>query len=364
MLLFRLIAIAISLLIPLTSLAREIDVPVPLDYRLIRNVVVSQLFTGENETARLWKDGKDCSFLDLSDPRLGGSNGQVKINNNVRFQLGTKLAGKCMTLIKWNGILETLQKPTLDKTGNVLSFPVTHINAFDSSGQNLNIDQLQDLLRKVVAPRLADLKIDLNESRGDIVKTLLPYVPTENSEQLYDAVNSLRFNSVSADANSILISLGLTANVKPADSALVAPFSDNELQQWKAIWQDWQDALNHNIDQLPIAEELATNRDTLHKTLQKAGIAFEKGLTANIADNGVDPVRRFVNESWDEFAPLLRTASKQFPGAEGLRYLTLIAATDLMYQLESIGSPFGLEISANGLRKIARSYIKHKNGES
>ena len=109
---------------------------------------------------------------------------------------------------------------------------------------------------------------------------------------------------------------------------------------------------------------MATNRDTLQKTLKKAGIAFEKGLTADTASGSDDPVRQFVNESWDELAPLLRTASKQLPGAEGLRYLTLIAATDLMYELESIGSPFGLEISANGLRKIARSYMKHKNGDS
>ena len=364
MFLFRLTAIAISLIIPLSGQAREVNVPVPIDYRLIRNVVVNQLFTGENQTARLWKDGKDCSFLDLSDPQLAGANGQVKINNNVQFQFGAKMGGKCMTLVKWNGILETFQKPTLDKSGNVLSFPVTTINAFDSKGQNLNIEQLQDLLKKVVAPRLADLKIDLNESRDDIVKTLLPYVPAEDSEQLHDAVNSLRFNGAKADAKSILITLGFMANVKPADTTPVATFSDSELQQWQGIWQSWQDSLNQNIEQLPLSDELATNRDTLHKTLKKAGIAFEKGLTADTTSGSDDPVRQFVNESWDELAPLLRTASKQLPGAEGLRYLTLIAATDLMYELESIGSPFGLEISANGLRKIARSYMKHKNGDS
>lgn len=364
MFLFRLTTIAISLVIPLASQAREVNVPVPLDYRLIRNVVMNQLFTGENQTAHLWKDGKDCSFLDLSNPQLAGTNGLVKINNNVLFQFGARMGGKCMTLVKWNGILETFQKPTLDKSGNILSFPVTNINAFDSKGQNLNIEQLQDLLKKVVAPKLADLKIDLNESRDDIVKTLLPYVPAEDSEQLHDAVNSLRFNGVKADAKNILITLGFMANVKPADTTPVATFSESEFQQWHAIWESWEETLNRNIAQLPLLDDLAENRDTLHKTLQKAGIAFEQGLKSDAASSSEDPVRQFINESWDELAPLLRAASKQLPGAEGLRYITLIAATDLMYELESIGSPFGLEISANGLRKIARSYIKHKNGDS
>jgi hypothetical protein len=362
MLSLRHLLITTGLLLSMPSFAaREVNVPLPLDYKLIRNVLVNQLFTGEGQTARVWHDGKQCSFLDLSNPEIAGQDGQVKINNNIHAQFGAKMGNKCMTLVKWNGILETLQKPTLDKSGTVLSFPVTNIHATDSNGQNLNIDQLQDLLQKVVAPKLADLKIDLNASRDDIIKTLLPYVPAEDSEQLNDSVNSLRFNNVKTDAKSILINLGFMSKIKPADKSPVEALSATELQQWQGIWQDWRNSLDKSIDQLPLTGDLADNRDTLHDVLQKAGTAFEQGLTTEVSE-GNDPVRVFINESWDELAPLLRAVSKQLPGAEGLRYLTLIAATDLMYEVESVGSPFGLEISANGLRKIARSYIKHKNG--
>ncbi|MCQ8104680.1 hypothetical protein NP590_11235 [Methylomonas sp. SURF-2] len=363
MLSLRPLLIAAGLLLSSNTFAREINVPVPLDYRLIRNVLVQQLFTGPEQTARVWKDGKECSFLDLSNPQISGVNGQVKIDNNVRAQFGAKMGGKCMTLVKWSGILETLQKPVLDKTGNVLSFPVTSTNAFDGNGQKLNIDQLQELLQQVVAPRLAGLKIDLNESRDDIVKILLPYVAAEDSEQLHDSVASLRFNSAKADAQSIVVNLGFVANIKPANNAPVAALNADELQQWQTVWQKWQSSLDKSIDQIPLPDDLTGNRDTLHEVLQKAGRAFEQGLSGEQPD-GNDPVRVFINESWDKLAPLLRAVSKQLPGAEGLRYLTLIAATDLMYELESIGSPFGLEISANGLRKIARSYINHKTGQS
>lgn len=355
--------ITVGLLVSASGFAREINVPVPMDYRLIQNVLVNQLFTGAGQSAQLWQDGQRCSFLDLSDPHISGQGGQVKINNTVHAQFGAKMGGKCMALIKWSGILETLQKPTLDKSGNVLSFPVTHISASDRNGQALNIAQLQELLQQVVAPRLAGLKIDLNESRDDIVKTLLPYVPAEDSEQLYDSVNSLRFNSVKADAKSILLNLGFAANLKKPNSKPAAAFTASELQQWQTIWQDWQASLEQAIAQAPIEGELAQSRDTLRTVLQKAGAAFEQGLT-NDYSNGKDPVRTFVKDSWDQLAPLLRTVSKQLPGAEGLRYLTLIAATDLMYELESIGSPFGLEISANGLRKIARSYLNHMTAQS
>ena len=355
-----LLLIIVSLLPTTHSFAREINVPVPLNYRLIQNVLVKQLFTGEGQTAQLWQDGKRCSFLDLSNPQISGEGEQVKIDNNVHAQFGAKMGGKCMALIKWSGILETLQKPTLDKTGNVLSFPVTRTNAFDSNGNPLNIAQLQNLLQRVVAPRLADLKIDLNESRDDIIKTLLPYVPSEDSEQLYDSVNSLRFNSVKADANNILLNLGFTTKLKQPNTEPAAVFNAAELQQWQSLWQGWQASLDKAIAQAPLDGELAQSRDTLHAVLQRAGVAFEQGLT-NDFNNGNDPVRGFIKDSWNELASLLRTVSKQLPGTEGLQYLTLIAATDMMYELESIGSPFGLEISSNGLRKIARSYINHKS---
>lgn len=363
MTLLRPLLLATSLLATASLQAREINVPVPMDYRLIQNVLVNQLFTGEGQTAQLWQDGKRCSFLDLSNPQISGVKQQVKIDSNVHAQFGAKMGGKCMALIKWNGILETLQKPTLDKSGNVLSFPVTSVNAFDKNGQTLNIEQLQDLLQKVVAPRLADLKIDLNKSRGDIVKTLLPYVSEADSEQLYDSVNSLRFASVKADASSILLNLAFTSNLKKPSNKIAETFSPDELQQWQTIWKNWQASLDKAIAQTPLDGELAQSRNILHSMLEKAGIAFEKGLTEDYSQDD-DPVRAFIKESWNELAPLLRTASKALPGAEGLRYLTLIAATDLMYEVESIGSPFGLEISANGLRKIARSYINHRSGES
>jgi hypothetical protein len=52
--------------------------------------------------------------------------------------------------------------------------------------------------------------------------------------------------------------------------------------------------------------------------------------------------------------------AKELPEVEGLRYLTFIAATDVMYELENIGAPFGLEVSSDGLRRLARMLMAGK----
>lgn len=345
--------------LPTIAGAREVNLPITLNYGLVRNALVQQLFTGDGQSARVWKDGKQCSFLDLTNPQIAGESGQIKITNNVHAQIGTKLGGSCMPVVNWNGILETFQQPSLDPNGNQLNFPITRSNAYDSHGQPLNIGQLQELLQKAAAPKLAALKIDLNQSRDDIVKALLPYIDADDSEQLHDTVNSLRFKQIKVNDAAMVVNVGFTSpNLKTGDKQAAEPLNAEELAVWRSAWQGWRADLDRAIDRAPLDGELAGSRSTLQGILQQAGTAFEQGLSGNYS--GGDPVREFLDRSWDQMAPLLRAASKQFPGAESLRYLTLIAATDMIYELEAIGAPLGLELSSNGLRKIARNYLAHQ----
>lgn len=341
--------------------AAETRITVPMNYGLIRNLLINQLYTGAGETARLWKDGKDCSFLDISNPQINGENSQVRIDNNVHARIGINLGGKCIPAIEWSGVLQTLQRPTLDATGSILSFPVTQATALDRSGQQLNIKQLQDLLNKAVQPKLADLKIDLNQSRNDITKVLLPFIDADDSERLHDTVSSLRFTKTEAGEKALLIDIGFAGlKQQNANKQQIAALSSEELHQWQTVWSTWSQNLENQLNRPPLENQSDADKATLRQVLQAAGTAFEHGLTGPIDQNS-DPVRLFFQDSWDKLGPLLRNVSQQLPGAEGLRYLTLIAATDLMYQLESITAPLGLEVSANGLRKIVHAYLGHQN---
>ena len=73
-----------------------------------------------------------------------------------------------------------------------------------------------------------------------------------------------------------------------------------------------------------------------------------------------DPVRVFFTDTWGRLAPVLKTIAKELPGIQGLRYITFIAATDVIYELERLGAPFGLDISSDGLRTLARMLIAGK----
>lgn len=356
---YRFISSAVILFCTLlqNSWSEAFNLPLYADYSLIKNALVSQLFTGPGTTANIWKDRQNCSFLQLSNPQLNGQNGQVHMINNVHVRFGTAMNGQCLPLFDWSGLLETWQQPTINPQQTVLSLPVTQARAYDQSGVPLNIDRLQDLLRRYAEPQLASLKVDLNQSRGDIERKLADYLPKENEAELHQVISTLKFTGATAKEEGISVQLGFEAPIKPLSNAPAGPLSPIEQQQWQKAWQDWDEFLSKAIQQASFDSNSEQLRDSLTEILLEARRSFQAGIKGE-RPGGKDPVRVFFTDTWERLAPELRTLAKQLPEIQGLRYMTFITATDVIYQLESLGRPFGLEVSSEGLRKLARILIK------
>jgi hypothetical protein len=336
-----------------SSAADQLSVPLQIDYDVIKKILVSQLYTGKGGTAELWNDRHGCSYLRLSNPDINGKNGQVQLLNDVQARFGTGLGGQCLTVLEWSGILETFQQPTLDAGHSVLSFPITSATAYDHEGHHLTIDKLQDLIKRFAEPKLAAVKIDLNESRGSIENTLAHFLPKENAAEVKEILKSLRFSSINAGDSGIGVKLDFNAPAKriianqPAEA-----FTEAEQKQWQAAWQQWDTFLSSAIDQAARDTKSPELRETLMEILMDSRAAFQAGLKEHDADK--DPVRVFFADTWERLAPVLKTIAKEVPGIQGLRYVTFIAATDVIYELERLGAPFGLDISSDGLRRLGR----------
>jgi len=339
--------------------ADQLTLPVQLDYSLIKKALITQLYKGAGNSAELWNDKQGCSYLKISDPRLSGQAGQIKLLNNLQARFGTGLGGQCVTLFAWSGILETLQQPTINPAQTVLSLPITKVTATDREGRSVSNNKIQELINRFVEPKLSAVKIDLNESRADIEKTVTEFLPKENVAEVKELLKSLKFSSAEANDNGVAIKLAFNAPAKQADKKPADPLSAAEQKQWQASWQEWDAFLSKAIQQASDDTKSPELRDALMETLLESRTAFQAGLKDHDA-NGDDPVRVFFTHTWQRLAPQLKTLAKELPEIQGLRYMTFIAATDVMYELENIGAPLGLEISSDGLRKLARILIAGK----
>ena len=342
------------------GLADQFTLPVQLDYSLIKKALITQLYKGAaGNTAELWKDKKGCSYLQLSDPEVSGQKGQIKFLNHLQARFGTGAGGQCVTLFEWGGILETLQQPTINSAQSVLSLPITKITATDREGRTVSNDKIQDLVKSVAVPLLSAVKIDLNESRADIQQTVAEFLPKENAAEVKAMLDTLKFSSADADDKGVAIKLAFNAPAKAADKKPAAPLTEAEQKQWQANWQEWDKFFSKAIQQASEDTQSPKLRDTLTEILLESRSAFQAGLKDHNA-NGEDPVRVFFTQTWERLAPQLKTLAKELPEIQGLRYMTFIAATDVLYELENIGAPFGLDISSDGLRRLARILIASK----
>ena len=67
-----------------------------------------------------------------------------------------------------------------------------------------------------------------------------------------------------------------------------------------------------------------------------------------------DPVPALFLRTWKRLAPVLHRLSAGLPSEQALRYLSFIAAADALQAIEELGPQSGLDISADGLRRLAR----------
>jgi hypothetical protein len=346
-----------------SGVADQFTLPVQLDYSLIKRALITQLYKGAGNTAELWNDRQGCSYLKLSDPEVSGQKGQIKLSNNLQARFGTGLSGQCVTLFEWGGILETLQQPTINSAQTVLSLPITQVTATDRDGRSISNNKLQELINRFAEPKLSAVKIDLNESRADIEKTVTEFLPKENATEIKEMLNSLKFSSAEAKDNGVAIKLAFNAPAKAAAKKSSAPLSDAEQKQWQASWQEWDQFLSKAIQQASDDTQSPELRDNLMEILLESRSAFQAGLKEHDT-NGDDPVRIFFTQTWQRLAPQLKMLAKELPEIQGLRYMTFIAATDVLYELENIGAPFGLDISSDGLRRLARILIAGKQQQA
>jgi len=239
----------LSLLFAENSIAGQLSIPLQIDYSLIKKILISQLYTGKGNSAELWNDRQGCSYFRLSNPEINGKNGQIQLLNEVQARFGTGLGGQCLTVLEWAGILETFQQPTLDSGHSVLSFPLISATAYDREGHHLTITKLQDLIKRFAEPKLAAVKIDLNESRGNIEQTLAHFLPKDNAAEVKAILKSLRFSSINAGENGIGIKLDLDAPAKRTVAKPAPAFSEAEQKQWQSAWQQWDSFLSSAIKQ-------------------------------------------------------------------------------------------------------------------
>ncbi|ABA58983.1 lytic transglycosylase domain-containing protein [Nitrosococcus oceani] len=337
------------------SYGREIQVPIQLNNELLRHILIREVYVGPHHTAQVWNDDSGCNSLVLSNPRVGNAGQQLRILSDGIAKLGTPIGNRCIPLLDWTGTIEVFQKPMLGPELTTLYFQTVQSNIYNAEGhKEAATGQLWDRIKEYVHPRLSQVRIDLQPQLAEL-RNLLPLVlsPRDRS-RIQTAIDSLTLTEAQTTPDGIKVALRFTLpdlNTPPPSPE--PPLSPEEMQRWEAAWQQGDAFLTFIIKQAAAENELAELRPLLLEILLDARHDIDKALTASTPGTA-DPIRTLFLKTWERLAPVLRHLSLSMPHETALHYLSFIAASDVLKTIDQLGPASGLDISTDGLRRLAR----------
>jgi soluble lytic murein transglycosylase-like protein len=167
-------------------------------------------------------------------------------------------------------------------------------------------------------------------------------------------LETLRPLDVRAEPDGINVRVALDVPAPGPPSSPEPPLAPLELGQWRAALERWDAFLVFMIKDLGVLDQSRDIRDQLLELLLSGRHALLEALAA-APEAGVDPVRQLFLDAWEQFRSIARQAAAH--GAlqdHATRYLTFLTAGDALAALDAAAPWLGLEISADGLRRLAR----------
>ncbi len=336
--------------------AREVAFPLTLDHEFLRQRIVEELFRGPDESSEPIRDASGCSEVVLSQPTVSGSEDRLRLRTRFAAKLGAGTAGWCFGVTRRSGILEADLAPRLRPGLAVVEFRVVDSRLFGPEGASSLEGALWDWVKPQVHPRLETLRVDLRQPIAEL-EALLPLLLFQRGAARASprtAVISLFGVSVAADALRVGVRLDVP---EPPAAPRAAPrpepaWTPEEIARWESAWQSWDAFLTFVVKHGGRDGDEALRRDLVAVLLdaryQLVTILAEPEATTP------DPVRPLFLDTWQQLAPVLRRLSARLPGASALQYVSFIAAADAVAALEQLGPEYGVELSTDGLRRMAR----------
>ena len=336
------------------SSAKEVRLPLSVEPAVIRDALVRQLFTGPKERAVFWGEPGGCSFFTLEDPKVEGEVDRLRVIARGEARLGTEFGDACLSPITWSGFLEVFERPRLQ--GWQLHFEVVDSNLYDERHDKSSlVGRLWDQIKESVQPRFAAVVVDLAPPFRELRDFLPTVAGAAQTGDLRRALDSLRPVSARALPRGVVVEAAFDvaeAPPVPAPSATEAPLSEAEVNAFVERTNQWDAFLTFVVKTLGARTLSKPTREALLETLIEARYQMVDALEQ--PSRRRDPVRQLFVKSWERLRPVADDVARDLPGAEAVQVLTFVAAGDALSALDQAGPALGIEVSADGLRRMAR----------
>ena len=338
---------------PIVVKAETVTIPVFLDYQQLQLLMVRDNFKGSNNTAKYLMDDNGCTSITFSEPRMSTEGELLRVDAKILATIGVPAIGSCKVITRWTGRTAVTGKPSLLKDQPLsVEFKVQETRLYDQKGKLLKDGLVLQAVKEQLHLLLSRYKLDL-KPETDPLKALLPYfLPRFPTDHLKGMIDSLRIGQLVLRSNGLDVQLLIDAETA-AEAVPEPALSELEMQQLEQRYRSWDAFLTFVIKEAATATRSKELRDTLLEILLDARYQF-KSVLVEPRKSATDPVKQLFSQSWERLMPVMREISVQSPEQNLMPFLSFITAADALNALDRLGPSLGLDISIDGLRRLAR----------
>lgn len=354
---FSVVTSIILVLLPTSGRADRVQIPLALDHQFIESLLREQVFTGAGEAVRLNDDGSGCQYLELREPRVSASGGRMIVRTDARARTGRTVGNRCLLILDWQGQLEFVQEVSVGSDRQSILLRTASWRALrpDGSVDNLSTT-IGGWVDRFLPVALAQTRIDFAQPL-DQLRAFLEVVISEPDTAAVDALlDSIAIDDVLAANDRATVTLGMEAPAAQAAPAAPVPaLTDAELARIEPQLDAVDAFFAYTI-------KAFAGSDAVEPTaFLDVLIELRRDLVQIVSTRqptSADPARRLFVDAWQGLVPSLRlVAEGQGDQADALRYLTFISAGDALRVLDQLGPAVGVEVSRDGLRRLARMLV-------
>ncbi len=348
---------------PHRAWAEPVALPIRIDYPLLQSLVLADFFTEPGPSLILRDPADNCRHIRMADPRLSLDNSRLRLEMAVHMTGGKSVGDRCLLPVQWEGYARVYAKPRLDRKNWRLKLDWQDSELLTPEKQPAPVmNKLWQLFEGRVFAQLNGLTLDLAPPVKELRPVLLSMAPGAERSRLREFLDSLEPGGITMDPEGLTIKLS-GKMAMPAEVPRERPpetLSPEELTAFTKTWETWDAFLVTTILALTDGPLNPQERQTLLHVLLETRYRFVEALSRKT--DGQDFVRQQFIRAWKQLAPIFRAhLSRSDPAeADPWAYLAYFTASDALAALDQLGPALNIDISRDGLVRLARMLSSNK----
>ncbi len=343
---------------------KQVTLPMTIDYALLNAMVRNTFLEGgavagvdpEKTRRTLYYDQDGCQGVVVSAPRFREEGGELLMETQVHLRYGRSMGRYCVLPLSFDGVLVMHQRPSVSPEDWTLRFMPVKSEMRTPDGQPARLASLAwQLVEDYVLGSLADISVNLGPPKHELQEFLPLMLAAEDRPGVLEMLRDLRPGEVLVQAQGLRLENVMTVFdelYQPEPEWLEPYLSGEELVQFIAAWEVWDAFLVHLITTLTARHLTDDDQLLLLDVLLRMRHEFAYHLEDPVGQTNL--VRIQFMEAWARLGPLFRGHLLEADNDSLLGYLAFFSASDALLALDKLGPTLGLEISRDGLIRLAR----------